>query len=890
MTLIPTAIVAPQRKQTPIRRAIIENLTGKVDASRLTIVNSPAGSGKTTAALDWFERLTAAGRPGLWIASRAGIHDLRTFRIALKSAGIAAGLPWEGLDPDSGADSWLIALAAHTQQRPLIVIEDAQLLSGAVLEFLGQWIACARDAVTTVIVSRGEVSIPTARMRSLGLLVDVGWQELQFSQAESLEYLTAAIEGSLDSDLLREISRQMGGWVSGLVLAAEHIGRLDRRGLASRNIAMDGILAGIARYFEEEILGLQQDRIREFIGATSVLATLTPAACMAVLDDREAGETLGTVHRSGLFLSTADAGKNSYGYHPLFRRLVYQAMADRFPALASEYHRRASRQFASLQDGLQAIEHARASRDDEFLADQLELLSNSLITNGYLYLIDDVASRLPWTTLRTRPMLLLALAWRRTRRFSLVMAERYIATAESIAAEQRPDDLTLSNLIRHRRILLEAARENLHHVETEGEKLLLELGDEEPYLSCSLVGQLMLARREHYHFRDIVKLEAETNRALERPGSEFASINLKATVAPTLMALGKAALSRRLLEEALKLAETRCGVGSSVAALPALMLAEALYDIGDLDRAEQLVDAYLPVIRQWGMVDELSAGFLTRARLHFARGETGLALSTLDEAHLVAVECSLDRLRAIVVAQQVQIFVRTGQVGKAEAALRAGDIVVDGLPYPTLTPSRRNEHVAIAWLRIEIARFNLARARKVAVRWLEFVRRNAARRSIVTFQLLLAEIAMLEGDRPKARRALREALSEAEPGQWMRIFLDEGEAITGLLVESYAGGPAAQVPVDAFAASLVTKLGAGVASPMVAHDKEQDASLASPLIEREVEILVMINSGLRNREIGERLGLTEGTVKWYLQQIFDKLGVRRRSQAVLNARQLGIFG
>ena len=888
MKLIPTAIIAPRRRQPCVEREGIERLTDRVAASRLTIINGPAGSGKTSAALYWFGRITAEGRPGLWIASRAGVRDLASFRLALKKAGIAAGLPWEELDPDGDGEAWKVHLATHGDSRPLIVIEDAQLLPADVLQFLEQCIASARDAITTIIVSRGAVGIPTARMRALGFFVEVGCNELRFSPSESAELLSTMVGGPVDGDALIEAAREMDGWASGLVMAGEYLRGCDTRGLARRRIPTEKLHAEISDYFREEVLETQQSHIRDFITATSILEELTPSACAAVIGDDQAGATLAKVHGLELFLGKIETEKNVYAYHPLFRKLVYEALVDRAPAQAAEFHRRASRFFAAAKEELKAIEHARLSGDDEFLADQLDVLANDLIYKGYLYYIDEQASDLPWSVLQTRPMLLLALAWRRTRRLSLAMAERCIATAEKIA-EERSDDLVLGYVLRHRRILLEAARDNLRFVEVEAEKLLLELGDEEPYLSCTLVGQLMVARRELFHFHDIVKLEAETRRALERPGSEFASIALKATVAPTLMVLGKAAMARRLLDEALALAETRCGIGSSVAAVPALMLAEVLYDVGELDRSRELVDRYLPVIRQWGMVDEVAAGFITRARLAFAGGDVGGALSTLEEAHLIAVECGLDRLRAIVVSEQVRILVRSGQVAAAEEALRAGDIFVDSLPNPTLAPTRRNEHVAIAWLRIEIQRYSLARAKKVAMRWLEFARRNSAKRSTVIFQLLLAEIAMMEGDRSRARRAVREALAAAEPAGWSRIFLDEGDVICSLLAEAYASGPVAQTPTDVFAARVVSALH-GMSAPEIEGADEEDPCLASRLIEREVEILTMVNGGLRNREIGERLGLTEGTVKWYLQQIFDKLGVRRRSQAVLRGRQLGIFG
>ena len=888
LALVPTVITAPRRRPAIVRRAAIDELTKQVAASRLTIIDGPAGSGKTTAALCWFDNMTAEGRPGLWIATRAGVRDLASFRLALKEAGIAAGLPWEGLDPDGGSDALLKNLATHNDRRPVIVIEDAQLLPADVLEFIGQYIAAARDAVTTIIVSRGSVGIPIARMRALGFLVEIGLNELQFSPSEAAELVSSVVDGPIDRNLLKQIVREMDGWASGLVMAGEYLRKRSAHGFGGQRDFSEIFYAELTSYFQEEILARQEPHIQAFLIDTSILDVLTPSVCAAILGNDDAREIIEEVHRLGLFLSKVETERNGYSYHPLFRKMVYNAMADRSPARAAECHRRASRFYAGAGEALAAVEHARLSGDEEFLADQLNTLANDLIYKGYLYHIEEQASGLPWAVIRKKPILLLALAWRKTRRLSLATAERYFAAAEEIAKE-RPDDRMLNYLLLHRRILLEAARDNLRFVETEAEKLLLELGDEEPYLSCTLVGQLMTARRELFHFQDILKLEAETRRALERPGSEFASIALKATVAPTLMALGKAPMARRFLDEALDLAETRCGVGSSVAAVPAMMLAENLYDTGELDRSAELIEQYLPVVRQWGMVDEVAAGFITRARLTFACGEVAKALEGLEEAHLIAIECGLDRLRALVVCEQVRILIRSGQIAAAEDALRAGDICIDELPVPTLTPTRRNEHIAIAWLRIEILRHRLDRAKKVASRWLEFVKRNSAKRSIVTFQLLLAEIAVLEGDRSRARRAIREALEIAETAGWNRIFLDEGEVICSLLAESYGSGPMLETPAEVFASRIVSALN-GETAVQVDEADEDDSCPISRLMDREIEILTMVGGGLRNREIGERLGLTEGTVKWYLQQIFDKLGVRRRSQAVLRARQYGLFG
>ena len=136
---------------------------------------------------------------------------------------------------------------------------------------------------------------------------------------------------------------------------------------------------------------------------------------------------------------------------------------------------------------------------------------------------------------------------------------------------------------------------------------------------------------------------------------------------------------------------------------------------------------------------------------------------------------------------------------------------------------------------------------------------------------------------------MREAVTLAAPAGWTRIFLDEGEAVGTLLVDAYGHGPVMDTPIDRFAAKLASSF-TGII-PFLDVDEEEmgDSQPSSRLSPRELEVLGMVGAGLRNKEIGNRLGLTEGTVKWYMQQVYDKLGVRRRPQTVIKARQLGLM-
>jgi LuxR family transcriptional regulator, maltose regulon positive regulatory protein len=893
MGVVSTTIMPPRAAHEYVRRNGIEKIAETVGKARVVTVSSPAGFGKTTAMLHWADKMRQEGRPVLWIAARAGIDSLETFLDALGAACTAAGLLLSATDRVIGPRGWLSSLAELKGPRPALFIDDAQLLTPEIRDFIDQLIASARDSLTTVIASRGESGLNVARLRSLGHLVEIRVRHLSFDNDEASRLIQQESGRAISASDIQRMVVDTQGWAAGLILAIRAWQRDQDEGFPPEG-GTTGLRNEYASYFHEEVLAGLPQNVRDFLVDTSILEELTPSACAAVVNTDNARLMLEEVFERGLFLADLDRELSRYRYYTLFREMVLGRLKMRAPERAGELHRRASRFFGSTGQYQQALDHAVQSGDKAFLAEQLERLSEPMTYGGLLYRVDELASELPWELVQKSPSILLAMSWRRSRRLAFKSAERMIEAAQSAIAKasdsEEIDDYQAAQMdfrVRHRKIMLEAARDNMAYVERESELLLEDLGDDHPYLSCTLLAQLLSARRELYHFHDMLRLEAELRKALGRPGSDFASIALKSSVAPTLVAQGKTQMARQFLTEAHSLAIEMEGQISGLAALPALPLAELHYECGELDDAARLVEAYLPSIRQWGFVDQLASGFLVRARLAAAEGDLASALSGLEEAQLVAIECGLDRLRALVLSEQVRMLVKAGQLEQAEQLLHSSDLSFESEPVPTLNPTRLNEWMAIAWLRLEMQRFRLVRSRKIAKRWLEFVRRRGAIRSAVTFELLLAEIAVLSGNRSEARRSVRAAVELAEPGGWVRPFVDEGEAISSLLIESYANGPVLDSPVDRFAAKLVSVLRGG---PQInSENEDDDFGLGSGLSLREVEILTMVSGGLRNREIGDRLGLTEGTVKWYMQQIYDKLGVRRRPQAVIRARQLGIL-
>ena len=163
-------------------------------------------------------------------------------------------------------------------------------------------------------------------------------------------------------------------------------------------------------------------------------------------------------------------------------------------------------------------------------------------------------------------------------------------------------------------------------------------------------------------------------------------------------------------------------------------------------------------------------------------------------------------------------------------------------------------------------------------------------RSLVKWDLLLAQALCLQGDQRAAQRTLREAISKASSSRLVRSFVDEGPMIHTLLAGIYEGDLEVLHPSDAFAAEVLeifARNGKGAGHTRRPAREAAPAALFGKLTSKECEILGLVSSGLRNREVAQKLGMTEGSVKWYMQQVYDKVGTRRRLQAVERARQFG---
>jgi LuxR family maltose regulon positive regulatory protein len=275
------------------------------------------------------------------------------------------------------------------------------------------------------------------------------------------------------------------------------------------------------------------------------------------------------------------------------------------------------------------------------------------------------------------------------------------------------------------------------------------------------------------------------------------------------------------------------------------------------------------------------------ARILEAQGDLDGALDMLEEAERLYVSDFHPNVRPIA-ALRARIWVAQGRLGEALGWARERSLSAhDDLSY-----LREFEHITLA--RVLLARYEsdgeeryIHEAMGLLERLLGAAEEKERTGRVIEILVLQALAHHVRGDIPSALVPLKRALALAEPEGYVRVFVDEGRPTAQLLSEAAAHGI---VP------DYTGRLLAGFETEEYKSEDEPHASpalpaqsLTEPLSQRELEVLRLIAQGLSNREIGERLFLAIITVKGHNRNIFRKLQVRRRTEAVARARKVGLL-
>lgn len=920
-------------QQLPRPHLLARFTQGLALGHNLTVVVAPAGFGKTTLVSQWIHQNAGWGMRNA--ESGDATPTLRT-----PNAGALSGprnqVVWLSLDEyDNALDRFLQylveaiqhvfpAACANCQQLldapelpPLpdlatllindlaapsaayiLVLEDYHLIEEAAIhQLLTRVLDHLPPAVHLILTSRTEPPLPLARLRLRRQLTELRSADLGFSLAETKAFLTQAVGRPLVEETVAALQTQTEGWIAGLQLAALALSaRSDESAFVQ---AFQSSNRHVMDYLLEEVLIHQPQPVQQFLLYTSILDRFCTPLCEAILSEGVENSPL-LPHSSTplpntgsqpilpylvqthLFIVPLDEHGEWYRYHHLFRELLRHHLRHRVGAAEiAALHRQASAWLARHNFIEEAIQQALAAKDYLSAARLIEQHRQTLL------------NREAWPTL-----------------------ERWLALLPAEWVQERPNLLVAQALIL------------FFHAKTTAIPSLLEAAEARLALAGESDGDVRALRGEinllWSHVlgqpHELPRSLAAAQQALEQLPATYLYARSRAfsCLGLTLQMTGQFAQAVQTLQTALD----EQAAPNTFTARVLFTLATIYYAEGAFTRVQQTAhllwqmatQSKLPLSLVWahcllGIV-AYEWNELATAAQHFAavlerrytahavalhNSWLGLALTAqaqgqFDEARqqgaaLLQFHQATSHRAFLPAANSLQVRLALQQGDAATAFEWVQTTTLNSTPanlltleIPQLTRAKILLHQATT--------ASLAEAVALLEQLCEFAETLHNTVSLVEILALQALVATSQGQPGQALVILERAVTLAKPGRFLRTFVALGPPLAALLYQLAARGVEAAYLGQVLAAFPTTS---HTDDPTRRAQRPAQANLIEPLTERELEVLALLARHFSNQEIAQALTISPLTVRNHTTNLYQKLSVKSRKQAVAQARTLGLL-
>ncbi|MCZ2860826.1 LuxR C-terminal-related transcriptional regulator [Blastococcus sp. VKM Ac-2987] len=893
--LLTTKLHVPRRRRGVVARSRLGELLGRGDEAALTLVSAPAGFGKTTLLTEWLAG--AEERSIAWLSLDERDDDPVVFWAYLISAlqTAVAGVGSSALavlrEPHASMDEVLASLINDLDAVPddvVLVLDDYHVITARdVHERMALLLERLPPHVHLVIATRADPPLPLARLRARGELVEVRAADLRFTTAETARYLTESMGLALNAEHVAALDARTEGWIAALQLAALSMrGRDDVAGFITGFAGDDRY---VVDYLVEEVLQRQPDDVRDFLLQTSILSRLSGPLCDGVVGGDGGTTMLERLDRANLFLVPLDDRRHWYRYHHLFADVLQARLLAERPESIPELHRRAGDWFAENGEPAEAVRHALTGGDPERAADLVELAMPAARQNRQETTLRHWFSQLPEHVLRGRPVLRAGYAGAILVHGELDGVEEHLREAERWLDEigvratggAGAEDAVV-RAVRSQVAVYRAAQARLTgdlQATTRHARRVLELaGDDEHLVRGSAAGLLGLAYWTAGDLDDAHRWWTESSAQLRRAGHHSDTLGVSIALADIALARGRLREAETVHRSGLTAAFRHGGSVLRGAADMYVGLSEVALERNELAAAREHLAASAALGDGAGLPQNRHRSRLATARLRAAGGDLDGAVDLLDEAEHVYVGDMFPDVRPIA-AVRARMCLARGRVD--EAFDWAGKRALS--PEDPLSYLHEFEHATLA--RILLAQHELSgdptcltRATELLERLRHVAQEGMRTGSVVQLSVPLALAHRAGGDVPRALATLERALTLAEPEGYVRVFLDEGQAMTSLL-EVLATREGTR--------PYLRRLLAAGPGPVTAAAGRQ--ALVEPLSARELDVLRLLDTDLDGPDIARRLFVSVNTVRTHTKNLYAKLGVNNRRAAVRRGRDLGLL-
>jgi LuxR family maltose regulon positive regulatory protein len=874
--------IAPRAPLNLVARARLSAEAADYHERQVTLVQAPAGYGKTSLLAQWRREYLSRGIAVAWLLADERDDPERLLRALLQAVRTGCARPAFGaLLLDSaiasvgeldGATGWLAELAVLSLDVVLIV-DEAERLPAAGAEMLAYVLRNAPQNLRVVVAARRGLEAPLADLLMYGQATLVGPDALRFRLDETIALITGRFGERVDADACARLFEVTDGWPLGLQLALAAMAHA-----SDPRKAVETIASGAGSLREHLVGALIANLSSEddaFLTRISAVDMLHPALCEALTDNPHASEHLARlVRETPVFITVEDSAWCRL--HTVVRDALRVRLA-RLPAAdREELHARAARWLVGQGMIEEAAHHAHAAGQHELAYDLAERSLHDAVRQGHLSVVLDWLDLLPEAELERRPRLRLAAAW------ALAVGQRHEEAQRQVerilAGPAVGDELHYECAL----ILSAAAYfadEPDRFVELfepwagsppDGESWLAQVHANRLAARAMLLGEPAQARRAQQRVRHGGGVEPLGY--LLRWGEHITG--------SSYLWEGQMPLAEEVMKPALASAEAELGRRHPLSCMFAAACAAIAYEDDRLDEAAALLANRLDMLERAATPETVTLAYRTAARIAAVRGSEHRALDMLEAMHTLGVSRRQPRLCIASLAEQLRMHAGRYRAETCAALVRRID---DILAREAGRGPLWRESVALLQSLAHADAAIAARNWPQALVALDTAARQADAMKMGRYRIEIMGLRAFAQQQTgvDATPLLLEAVNLAQTFRLGRTLLDAHPALADW---ARRAGSAAD-----------TADGARAPAPLPnvrPHPQDTGGPRAVPcvvLTPKEREILELLARNLTNKEIARAGAIGEGTVKWHLKNLFGKLDASSRKHAVRRAAVLGLL-
>lgn len=892
LQLIPdTKVIPPRGARQLMPRASLMSRLMEARRRRCVAIQGPAGSGKTSTMLAWRRELIAIDFDVAWLSLTGEDNEpARLANCLLASvAEVDAALAREAalLLAEGGGElaleHWIIvllqAIAEHGTDLVVMIDDVHHLNDPDIFKVLGWLLDYAPPNLHLVLGTRSVLpaTLPLARLRTQGHLTEYDLRDLRFNVEESERYLRQFGEISThDAEVLHDLT---DGWVAGLQLFA--IDLKSKQGSSFSRMQVRGAGA-FAQYFEQEVLVHLPLADRQLLTHSSICNRFTAPLCARLVGKPHAiagmMSQLTRLDSDNLFITQIKSHDREtwYRLHPLLREVLREHLS-REPEEEQKKLHAVARDWLFEQGHIdEAVRHAVMAGDFQIAAEIVEACAHELMARGSLSQLPNLLRKLPMEQMRERYSLQLVMAQLQLHAHNFAEGQAILdhleAHQDRLNTQQRQGLLVTRGTLAMQRDLTEAAwslAPELEAIPDDADDLIL-TG------RASILAWLSLFSGDHERVRAIIQHSDRPNTSPRR------TLIGRCIYGVSLVHEGRISEAENIFRNTLEEVKPHGSSAAVAGHAAAAFLASLLYEQNNLAEVCQLLEPRLDVLERISLPNIVLHSLLALSRAYWLKGEQTQALVYLGRLKEYAQRYDLERLLATALYVRMRWHLEKYQTSQAEVLLaqlqgladkQAG--ILRGTPLMIQLLAMRAT-VELSFYQREFSQAiqhiaPLIELCEMATHW--------QLATIVRLQLCMAEKG--QGNDGQAHQHLIEVLRQGHRLGLVRSLLDVAPPLPSMLNDLLQAK--ALDPVLAFYAQRL------IAAATQTENAERKVALPmASLSERETEVVQLMAQAMTNKKIARTLGVSPETVKWHVKNLFAKLGVAGRIEAIAKWRDQNI--